>query len=159
MRRSAQASGRPLDRCSGYPVPPRRQFWRYLDLRPDPQYITATCCRPALTDIRRGFEIPENSSPLGAHPSKEGWALEGCSDSLELLKYRHTTDADITMAISPFKFLQEVRSETNKVTWPTRRETTITTIMVFVMVALASIFFFAADQVIRYLVTFLLGIH
>jgi preprotein translocase subunit SecE len=63
------------------------------------------------------------------------------------------------MAISPFKFLQEVRSEAVKVTWPTRREVTITTIMVFVMVALASIFFFAADQVIRYLVTFLLGIH
>jgi preprotein translocase subunit SecE len=63
------------------------------------------------------------------------------------------------MAFSPFKFLQEVRTETNKVTWPTRRETTITTIMVFVMVALASVFFFAADQVIRYLVTFLLGIH
>ncbi len=39
------------------------------------------------------------------------------------------------MAVSPFKFLQEVRSETAKVTWPTRRETTITTIMVFVMVA------------------------
>ena len=51
------------------------------------------------------------------------------------------------MAFSPFKFLQEVRSETTKVTWPTRRETTITTIMVFVMVALASIFFFAADQI------------
>jgi preprotein translocase SecE subunit len=63
------------------------------------------------------------------------------------------------MAFSPFKFLQEVRSETNKVTWPTRRETTITTIMVFVMVALASIFFFAADQIIRYLVTLVLGIH
>ena len=61
------------------------------------------------------------------------------------------------MAFSPFKFLQEVRSETAKVTWPTRRETTITTIMVFVMVALASIFFFASDQIIRYLVTFLLG--
>jgi preprotein translocase subunit SecE len=52
-----------------------------------------------------------------------------------------------------------VRSETAKVTWPTRRETTITTIMVFVMVGLASIFFFAADQIIRYLVTILLGIH
>ena len=63
------------------------------------------------------------------------------------------------MAFSPFKFLQEVRSETNKVTWPTRRETTITTIMVFVMVALASVFFFFADQLIRLLVTFLLGIH
>jgi len=46
------------------------------------------------------------------------------------------------MAFSPFKFLQEVRSETAKVTWPTRRETTITTIMVFVMVALASVFLF-----------------
>ena len=64
-----------------------------------------------------------------------------------------------TMAFSPFKFLQEVRSETAKVTWPTRRETTITTIMVFVMVAAASIFFFAADQIIRLLVTFVLGIH
>jgi preprotein translocase subunit SecE len=63
------------------------------------------------------------------------------------------------MAFSPFKFLQEVRSETAKVTWPSRRETTITTIMVFIMVALSSVFFFAADQVIRILVTFLLGIH
>jgi preprotein translocase subunit SecE len=63
------------------------------------------------------------------------------------------------MAISPFKFLQEVRSETNKVTWPTRRETMITTMMVFVMVTLASIFFFASDQIIRYLVTLVLGIH
>ena len=62
------------------------------------------------------------------------------------------------MAFSPFKFLQEVRSETAKVTWPSRRETTITTIMVFVMVALASIFFFVADQVIRLEITFLLGI-
>ena len=61
--------------------------------------------------------------------------------------------------IDPFKFLQEVRAEGEKVTWPTRKETTITTIMVFVMVALASIFFFAADQIIRYLVTLLLGIH
>jgi preprotein translocase subunit SecE len=63
------------------------------------------------------------------------------------------------MAFSPFKFLQEVRSETAKVVWPTRRETVITTIMVFVMVALASIFFFVADQLIRILITFLLGIQ
>ena len=63
------------------------------------------------------------------------------------------------MALSPFKFLQEVRTETNKVSWPSRRETMITTIMVFVMVALSSIFFFAADLVIRYFVTFLLGIR
>jgi preprotein translocase subunit SecE len=59
---------------------------------------------------------------------------------------------------SPFKFLQEVRSETEKVTWPTRRETMITTGMVFVMVFIASIFFLIADQVIRLGVTFILGI-
>jgi preprotein translocase subunit SecE len=60
--------------------------------------------------------------------------------------------------VSPFKFLQEVRSETEKVTWPTRRETMITTAMVFVMVFVASIFFLLADQVIRLGVTFILGI-
>ena len=60
---------------------------------------------------------------------------------------------------SPFKFLQEVRAEGDKVTWPTRRETMITTIMVFVMVAVASVFFFVADQIIRIAVTFLLGIQ
>jgi len=63
------------------------------------------------------------------------------------------------MAFSPFKFLQEVRTETAKVTWPTRRETMITTMMVFVMVALASIFFFLSDQIIRIFITFLLGLH
>jgi preprotein translocase subunit SecE len=61
------------------------------------------------------------------------------------------------MAVSPFKFLQEVREETNKVTWPSRKETMITTAMVFVMVAVASIFFLVADQVIRMAVTFVLG--
>ena len=59
---------------------------------------------------------------------------------------------------SPFKFLQEVRSETQKVTWPSRRETVITTIMVFVMVGVSSIFFFFADQLIRFIVTFILHV-
>ena len=60
--------------------------------------------------------------------------------------------------INPFKFLQEVRTEGQKVTWPTRRETAITTAMVFVMVAVASVFFLVADQIMRLVVTFLLGI-
>ncbi len=62
------------------------------------------------------------------------------------------------MATSPFKFLQEVREETRKVTWPSRKETAVTTAMVFVMVAIASIFFLVADQVIRVGVTLVLGI-
>jgi preprotein translocase subunit SecE len=63
-----------------------------------------------------------------------------------------------TMAnASPFKFMQEVRQEVAKVTWPSRRETTITTIMVFVFATAAGLFFLLADQVIRMTVTFLLG--
>jgi preprotein translocase subunit SecE len=60
--------------------------------------------------------------------------------------------------ISPFKFLQEVRAEADKVTWPTRRETMITTAMVFVMVAVASVLFLVADQIIRIFITFILGV-
>ena len=59
---------------------------------------------------------------------------------------------------NPFEFLQQVRTEVAKVTWPTRRETMITTAMVFVMVAVTSVFFLVADQVIRILVTFILGL-
>ena len=61
--------------------------------------------------------------------------------------------------ISPFKFLQEVRAEGQKVTWPTRKETTVTTMMVFVMVFVAAIFFLLADQIMRIGVSFLLGIN
>jgi preprotein translocase subunit SecE len=46
---------------------------------------------------------------------------------------------------NPVQFIQEVRQEGAKVTWPTRKETTISTVMVFVMVILASLFFFVVD--------------
>jgi preprotein translocase subunit SecE len=62
------------------------------------------------------------------------------------------------MAFNPFKFMQEVRAEGQKVTWPTRRETAVTTAMVFVMVAITSVFFLVADQLMRLVVTLLLGI-
>jgi preprotein translocase subunit SecE len=59
--------------------------------------------------------------------------------------------------INPFQFIQQVRSEAAKVTWPTRRETAITTLMVFVMVSLATLFFFVADQIMGWGVGLLLG--
>jgi len=61
------------------------------------------------------------------------------------------------MAIfNPFVFVQEVRQEVAKVTWPSRKETWITTVMVLVMVALASVFFLIADQILGTLVNFIL---
>jgi preprotein translocase subunit SecE len=72
---------------------------------------------------------------------------------------RTTASGKKVMAkISPFKFMQEVRAEAQKVTWPSRRETAVTTAMVFVMVAIASVFFLVADQLMRMVVTFVLGI-
>ena len=59
---------------------------------------------------------------------------------------------------NPFVFLQQVRSETAKVTWPSRRETTISTFMMIVMAFLAAIFFFLADQVMAFGVELILGI-
>ena len=59
---------------------------------------------------------------------------------------------------NPFQFLQEVRAEAQKVTWPTRKETTVTTGMVFVMVTIAAVFFLVADQLMRFVVTTVLRI-
>ncbi|HUD50136.1 preprotein translocase subunit SecE [Parvibaculum sp.] len=59
---------------------------------------------------------------------------------------------------NPLEFIQQVRSETAKVTWPTRRETIITTVMVFIMVTFATVFFFLADMGLKTAVAFVLGI-
>jgi preprotein translocase subunit SecE len=57
-----------------------------------------------------------------------------------------------------FAFMQNVRSEAAKVTWPTRKETLVTTGMVFVMVVVASVFFLLSDIAIRWFVGLLLGL-
>jgi len=57
---------------------------------------------------------------------------------------------------NPFEFMQQVRAETAKVTWPTRNETIVTTIMVVIMAIIAAIFFFLADQVLSWGVSQLL---
>ena len=62
-------------------------------------------------------------------------------------------------ALNPLKFLQEVRQEVGKVTWPTRQETLISTVMVLIMVIVASLFFLTADWVISWLVQLVLSIR
>ncbi len=50
--------------------------------------------------------------------------------------------------LSPLQFIRQVRQETSKVTWPSRKETIISTVMVFVMVIIAALFFFVVDQLL-----------
>jgi preprotein translocase subunit SecE len=95
-----------------------------------------------VTDFR-GERIPKRTRVVGL--ILQGWAGDAYLDH--------------TMAkVSPFKFLQEVRAEAQKVTWPTRKETGITTLMVFIMVLIASVFFLVADQIMRIVITFVLGL-
>ena len=59
---------------------------------------------------------------------------------------------------NPFQFIQEVRQEVGKVTWPTWKEVWITTIMVLIMVTLAAIFFLLADMAISRVIQLILGL-
>ncbi|BBF93113.1 preprotein translocase subunit SecE [Blastochloris tepida] len=59
---------------------------------------------------------------------------------------------------NPLEFLQQVRSETEKVTWPTRRETAITTVMVLIMAVASAVFFMLVDWMIRIGLSALLSI-
>ena len=68
-------------------------------------------------------------------------------------------EVELMAALNPLKFLQEVRQEVGKVTWPTRNETMISTVMVLVMVVIASFFFLAADQLISWFVQLMLSIR
>ena len=59
---------------------------------------------------------------------------------------------------APIEFFRQVRSEMKKVTWPTRQETTVSTIAVFIMVAIAATFLFFADQILAWGVSLILNL-
>ena len=58
---------------------------------------------------------------------------------------------------SPGEFMRQVRAETAKVVWPTRKETVTTAIMVLIMTTLLAIFFFGVDAMFSAIVKFLVG--
>lgn len=58
---------------------------------------------------------------------------------------------------TPAKFVREVRQEASKVTWPSRKETGVATVMVFVMVIIMALFFLVADQIIAWIIQLILG--
>jgi preprotein translocase subunit SecE len=60
--------------------------------------------------------------------------------------------------ITPMQFYQQVRQEVSKVTWPSRKETTVTSAMVFVMVIVVSLFFLLVDYILGAGVSYVLGL-
>ena len=60
--------------------------------------------------------------------------------------------------VNPGEFLRQVRSETAKIVWPTRRETMMTALMVVIMTSLLGIFFFGIDSLFALIVKTLLGL-
>ncbi len=79
-------------------------------------------------------EMAKKKKPSGDAPVIEGKAAEGS-------KKKKT---------SPFDFVQQVRNEASKVTWTSRNETMVSTIMVLIMVAIMAVFFFLVDQGLRF---------
>ena len=61
--------------------------------------------------------------------------------------------------VSPVQFFRQVRDEAQKITWTSRNETMVSTIMVLIMVAIASLFFFAVDSVLRWIVPMILSLN
>jgi preprotein translocase subunit SecE len=59
---------------------------------------------------------------------------------------------------NPVEFAREVRTEADKITWPTLRETMITSVLVLIMVVLTALFFLVADQIFSRAVAFILGL-
>ncbi len=80
----------------------------------------------------------------------------GMLRTLRLLRSGAKRKQQVMARTNPFEFIQQVRAEVSKVVWPTRKETMITTIMVLIMVFLASLFFLAVDQILSWGVQFLL---
>jgi preprotein translocase subunit SecE len=64
----------------------------------------------------------------------------------------------VGVAVDPAKFIREVRAEVGRVTWPTRKETLVTTGLVFAMVTITALFFFFIDQIISLGVRALFGV-
>ena len=60
--------------------------------------------------------------------------------------------------MKPIRYLQEIKSEITKVTWPTKRETTVTSLMVLIFVFVAAIFFLISDRILSWIVSLILGI-
>ncbi len=67
--------------------------------------------------------------------------------------------AKILIMKNPLKFFQEVKQEAFRITWPTKKDTMMGALMVFALSSIAAIFFLLLDQILRFLLNFILTIN
>ena len=67
--------------------------------------------------------------------------------------------AKIYIMKNPLKFFQEVKQEAFRITWPTKKDTMMGALMVFALSSIAAIFFLLLDQILRFLLNFILTIN
>ena len=60
---------------------------------------------------------------------------------------------------NPLRFFQEVKQEAFRISWPTKKETMTGALMVFALASIAAIFFLLLDQILKFLLNFLLTIN
>lgn len=84
--------------------------------------------------------------------------IENAPQGLRTAGGKDKQDKVLKMSAGPLQYFREVKSEAKKVSWPSRKETTASTIAVFIMVFMASVFLYLSDQVLAYLVSLVLSI-
>jgi preprotein translocase subunit SecE len=130
-RRKARATTRKGCSSIGRASVSKTEGWGFETLRP---------CQIRLnTSVQRAPDVPATDA-LGA---------SGCRMAPGKVR--------LMAKYNPVEFIQEVRQEASKVTWPTWKEVWITTLMVLIMVSVASVFFLITDQAIGWLVQLVLG--
>jgi len=105
---------------------------------------------------------PQRHISLGERRSFPIWvelgaAPGGPAPPIFLAGRRRPLRNHIEAMTNPFEFVQQVRAEAAKVIWPTRRETLVTTGLVLALVVFVSLFFLVVDQVLREVVSLVLG--
>lgn len=124
--------------------------------------VTTYVCEPGPMPKSKNRRKPRSSqtgsatgstrSAVSTEVAEEGSSSRRTSERAEAVPSKRKS-------VGPVEFFRQVRAEAMKVTWTTRGETTVSTIMVLIMVAIMSVFFFSVDQVLRFVIPRILSLN
>lgn len=141
-RRPAQLGGSPENVVVAASLPPRRRVFPIQE-----------------TSMPKSKNRRKSKKQAGAAPSGgQAPVIESAGSDQERAQSAGASTTSQKSKVGMVQFFRQVRDEGLKVTWTTRKETMVSSIMVLIMVAIASVFFFFVDQILRWLTPILLGL-